>query len=56
MLAETSFPASGRRAIFVGVDAYEAANDARLRDLFRDDDGGWLADPPLLVRLPAEKL
>ena len=56
MLTETSVRASDRRAVFVGVDAYEAAGGAVLRDLFQGDDGGWLEDPALLDRLVAEKL
>jgi ParB family chromosome partitioning protein len=56
MLTETSVRASDRRAVFVGVDAYEAAGGAVLRDLFQGDDGGWLEAPDLLDRLVAEKL
>jgi ParB family chromosome partitioning protein len=56
MLTETAVRASDRRALFVGVEAYEAAGGAVLRDLFQSDDGGWLQDPALLDRLVAEKL
>jgi len=56
MLTETSVRASDRRAVFVGVDAYEAAGGVVLRDLFQGDDGGWLEDPALLARLVCEKL
>ncbi len=56
MLTETSVRASDRRAVFVGVDAYEAAGGVVLRDLFQGDDGGWLEDPALLDRLVTEKL
>ncbi|WP_438853103.1 ParB/RepB/Spo0J family partition protein [Brevundimonas nasdae] len=56
MLTETAVRASDKRAIFVGVDAYQAAGGCVLRDLFQDDDGGWLQDPALLDRLVAEKL
>lgn len=56
MLTETSVRASDRRAVFVGVDAYEAAGGVVLRDLFQGDDGGWLEDPALLDRLITEKL
>ncbi|WP_145111636.1 ParB/RepB/Spo0J family partition protein [Cereibacter sediminicola] len=56
MLTETSVRASDRRAVFVGVDAYEVAGGVVLRDLFQGDDGGWLEDPALLDRLVAEKL
>jgi len=56
MLTETSVRASERRAVFVGIDAYEAAGGTMLHDLFQGDDGGWLEDPALLDRLVAEKL
>jgi ParB family chromosome partitioning protein len=56
MLTETSVRALDRRAVFVGIDAYEAAGGTVLRDLFQGDDGGWLEDPALLDRLVAEKL
>jgi len=56
MLTETSVRASDRRAVFVGIDAYEAAGGVVLRDLFQGDDGGWLEDLALLDRLVAEKL
>lgn len=56
MLTETSVRASDRRAVFVGVDVYEAAGGVVLRDLFQRDDGGWLEDPALLDRLVADKL
>lgn len=56
MLTETSVWASDRRAVFVGVNAYEAAGGVVLRDLFQGDDGGWLEDPALLDRLVTEKL
>ena len=56
MLTETSVRASDRRAVFVGLEAYEAAGGALLRDLFQGDDGGWLEDPALLDRLVADKL
>jgi len=48
--------ASDRRALFVGIEAYEAAGGYVLRDLFQRDDGGWLQDPELLDRLAGEKL
>jgi ParB family chromosome partitioning protein len=56
MLTETSVRASDRRAIFVGIVAYEAAGGVGLRDLLQGDDGGWLEDPALLDRLVAERL
>jgi len=33
-------------AQFVGIDAYEAAGGAVLRDLFDDGNSGWFTDPP----------
>ena len=56
MLTETAVRAADKRAVFVGVEAYEAAGGVVLRDLFQSDDGGWLQDPALLDRLVAEKL
>lgn len=56
MLTETTVRASDKRAVFVGVDAYEAAGGTVLRDLFESDDGGWLQDVALLDRLVSEKL
>ena len=56
MLTEKTVRASDRRAVFVGLDVYEAAGGAVLRDLFQSDDGGWLEDAALLDSLVAEKL
>lgn len=56
MLTQTSARASDRRAVFVGVGAYEAAGGVVLHDLFQGNDGGWLGGPALLDRLVAEKL
>jgi ParB family transcriptional regulator, chromosome partitioning protein len=55
-LTETTIRASDRRALFVGIDAYEKAGGGILRDLFEHDDGGWLQDVALLDRLVTEKL
>jgi ParB family chromosome partitioning protein len=55
-LTESAVRASHRRARFVGLDAYEAAGGAVLRDLFEEDNGGWLEDVALLDRLATEKL
>ena len=55
-LTETSVVASDKRALFVGVEVYEAAGGTVLRDLFQTDGGGWLEDIALLDRLVAEKL
>jgi len=56
MLTETTIRAADKRALFIGVDAYEEAGGSVLRDLFQQDDGGWLQDPVLLDRLLGEKL
>jgi ParB family chromosome partitioning protein len=56
MLTERAVRASDRRAVFVGVEAYEAAGGIVTRDLFAEDDGGWLETVGLLDRLVAEKL
>jgi ParB family chromosome partitioning protein len=55
-LTEGAVPATDKRAEFVGGDAYEAAGGVVVRDLFEDDEGGWLQDPALLDRLALEKL
>lgn len=44
------------RAVFVGLEAYQAAGGTILRDLFDDEHEGFLTDPALLMRLVQEKL
>ena len=56
LLTEGAVRASDKRAQFVGIEAYEAAGGDIMRDLFQQDDGGWLQDPMLLERLVAQKL
>jgi ParB family chromosome partitioning protein len=56
MLTEDTVESSDRRARFVGIETYEAAGGIVMRDLFDNDDGGWLQDPGLLDRLVIEKL
>lgn len=56
MLTEKTARASDKRAVFVGIEAYEAAGGIVMRDLFQSDDGGWLQDAALLDRLVTEKL
>jgi ParB family chromosome partitioning protein len=56
MLTERAVRASDRRAVFVGLDAYVTAGGIVARDLFAEDDGGWLETVGLLDRLAAEKL
>ena len=55
-MTEAKVRADDRRVEFVGLEAYEAAGGAVLRDLFTEDGGGWLEDPLLLDRLVMEKL
>jgi ParB family chromosome partitioning protein len=55
LLTESNAPARDRRARFCGLDAYEAAGGAILRDLFSEDQGGYLEDVTLLDRLTKEK-
>jgi ParB family transcriptional regulator, chromosome partitioning protein len=56
LLTESAVRVDDRRAQFVGVEVYEAAGGAVMRDLFTEDRGGWLQDPALLDRLVEEKL
>ncbi|MBN9672196.1 ParB/RepB/Spo0J family partition protein [Roseibium aggregatum] len=56
LLTETTVPSSDKRARFIGLEAYEAAGGAVLRDLFSQDNDGWLQDVTLLDRLVDEKL
>ncbi|MBV9527668.1 ParB/RepB/Spo0J family partition protein, partial [Sphingomonas sp.] len=55
-LTEDAVRATDKRVRFVGLDAYEAAGGYVLRDLFEDDQGGWLQDITLLDRMVDEKL
>jgi ParB family transcriptional regulator, chromosome partitioning protein len=56
MLTERTVRASDRRALFVGVEAYEQAGGTVIRDLFTEDHGGWLENVALLDGLVTEKL
>ena len=56
LLTETTVPSSDKRARFIGLEAYEAAGGAVLRDLFSQNDEGWLQDVSLLDQLVDEKL
>ena len=56
MLTEGAVRASDKRAVFVGLEAYEEAGGTIVRDLFEPDSGGWLQDPGLLDMLVAERL
>jgi len=56
LLTETTVPTDDNRAQFIGVEAYEQAGGVLLRDLFSDEDEGWLENPELLDRLVSDKL
>ena len=58
LLTEERVPANAAVARFVGVEAYEAAGGAVLRDLFADqrENGVWFEDPVLLQTLARAKL
>ncbi|MCF3947964.1 ParB/RepB/Spo0J family partition protein [Acidiphilium iwatense] len=55
-LTEGAIRASDKRVQFVGLESYEAAGGVVMRDLFEQDQGGWLQDTALLDRLVTEKL
>src|SRR5690606_34444459 len=56
LLTEDTVRATDKRARFVGLAAYEEAGGVVLRDLFSQNDEGWLQDVALLERLVTEKL
>ena len=56
MLTERTVRASDKRAQFIGLDAYEQAGGVVMRDLFQQDDGGWLENVGLLDGMVAERL
>ncbi|MCY4551048.1 MAG: ParB N-terminal domain-containing protein [Defluviicoccus sp.] len=58
LLTEERVPGRTAVARFVGVEAYEAAGGAVLRDLFADEHehGVWFEDPVLLEKIATEKL
>ena len=57
-LTEERVPGASAIARFVGVEAYEAAGGAVMRDLFADEHehGVWFEDPVLLEKLATDKL
>ena len=55
-LTEKHIAADSKLAEFVGVEAYEKAGGAVLRDLFDDENAGWLTDPALVHQLAAAQL
>jgi ParB family chromosome partitioning protein len=56
VLQEGEIATDDRRAVFVGIAAYEAAGGKIARDLFDEEGGGTFTDPDLLNRLVREKL
>ena len=57
LLTEQSVALRDRRALFVGIEAYEAADGVIGRDLFSEHDGGgWMEDVTLVDRLAHERL
>jgi len=55
-LTEANVPATDRRAIFIGAEAYTEAGGTIIRDLFMEDRGGYFEDAALLDRLVMEEL
>ena len=55
-LSEGQVRSDDRRAVFVGMKAYQAAGGTIVRDLFDSEGGGFFADADLLNRLAREKL
>jgi ParB family chromosome partitioning protein len=55
-LTETTIPATERRAIFIGTDAYQKAGGTIIRDLFTEDHGGYFEDAALLDELVRKEL
>ncbi|MCY4550698.1 MAG: ParB N-terminal domain-containing protein [Defluviicoccus sp.] len=58
LLTEERVPGRTAVARFVGVEVYEAAGGAVMRDLFADEHehGVWFEDPVLLEKLATDKL
>ncbi|MGB0083988.1 MAG: ParB/RepB/Spo0J family partition protein [Rhodomicrobiaceae bacterium] len=56
LLTEKTVRADDPRALFIGAEAYKAAGGIIIRDLFDEDDGGYLQDVPLLEKLVHETL
>ncbi|MDH1271774.1 chromosome partitioning protein ParB, partial [Rhizobium pusense] len=55
-LTANNVPATDRRAVFIGADAYQKAGGTIIRDLFTEDRGGYFEDAALLDRLVLEEL
>ncbi|GMU39865.1 MAG: hypothetical protein AMXMBFR23_07310 [Chloroflexota bacterium] len=55
-MMESHVPPNDRRAIFVGVEAYEQAGGVVVRDLFSEEGSGYFEDAGLLDRLALGRL
>lgn len=55
-LTEGEIAATDKRVRFIGLDAYEAAGGPVRRDLFDNENAGWVLDAELLNRMVSEKL
>ena len=55
-LTNENLRSTDRLVRFIGVDAYEAAGGAVLRDLFFENEATFLTDRPLAMRLATERL
>jgi ParB family chromosome partitioning protein len=55
-LTEGTVPMSDRLAKFVGEEAYSAAGGTIVRDLFAEEDEGYLSDRALVMQLATAKL
>lgn len=55
-LTRSSVSAYDARVLLVGLDAYQVAGGSVQRDLFSDDQGGWVTDTVLLERLVGERM
>ncbi len=56
LLTEKTIASDDKRALFIGTDAYVAAGGAIERDLFSEDDEGYLIDTDLVNRLVTKEL
>lgn len=55
-LTHEAVAVTDKLARLIGVEAYEAAGGTVIRDLFDEDDAGYLADRALVLRLASEKM
>ena len=56
MLTEDAIPATDRRVRFIGIDTYIEAGGYVMRDLFSEQNEGWLQDPVLVEQLVNARL